>query len=307
MSSIAQSVSSYTDWFNKVPILSPAVKKDSCEIDHGLLQRRVWKVAALAIALLVASVFFPAAELLLALLSVSIILIMPTLCLKIAERAADKKAVEEYLNKELPSSLATRHILDNVKAAKQLLAEVEKRKDLSLDTVLDRVNLKGERLLDCGYWSDAKAKWYVESFKELVRKGVDFNKEKGKRIFEGAIRCSNPKLVEFLLSEKLVKSEMFSEAQQPVLWFDIGNYKTGELLKKHGFNINSKGDMGYTPLHILAEGKFIPNVEKYELLKQYLKWGADPSIATNAYMRNTAMQLTNDPKFKAILTEHEAK
>ena len=187
-----QSVSCCANWLNYVPLISPAVKKNSCETDDQFLYSRIQKIFCAAVACFVIAVYFPAIAVYSIFLGFSLFLLIPANH-RITKYVADKKAIDEYLHKDIPSVAATSRILQDKHLAKTLIMEFKKKKDGSF---LHKLNDAADSLFD--HISENP-----ESFEVLVRE-IDFKNLREKKVLENLLKSKNSITIEFVLSKELV-------------------------------------------------------------------------------------------------------
>jgi hypothetical protein len=284
----------YSSW-RWVPLLTPAVKQDSCNVDHDLLFSRIYTIAIAIIGTAgILSAVFPAAIIaipLFPILSMGIVF----LDMWIAERAANVKAVNEYLKMSYPSKSATFRIQHNFKAA-QLL--IDKMGDLN------KINEEGLRLLE--YAPD------INVFELLTSHGANIKTldKNGISYFERAVANENPAYLDSILRNSLVKPEDFNPTEQIKFWTNLGSVKAAYLLKQFGFNVNVRDNEGYTPLlrvvkdHALIPFRMVRKLGIEAHVTTLLNCGADRSITVlEAGIEKNAMQINTDPAVRMILEQ----
>ena len=291
-------VSGCWSYFRWVPLISPAVKEGFCEVDHSLIQSRIGKVGLAAIALLVAAFVIasacPAASFLIPLPTLLLFLI--PLDSWIAERAANVKAVNEYLDMNYPSRGATFRIQHNLGAARLLV---------SRNGNLNKLNEEGNHLL--GYIPD------LNVFKHLVDHGINLKgiDRYGTPFFQQIVEESNPAFLEYVLTQNKVAAADFTPAQQVGLWLHLGNLKAGPMLARHGFDVNVRGDRGFTPLLTLV--KDIPGRFGFTVghklgpamhAKTLLESGADKSLTVEDGGQKNALQISTNPAVREVLEQN---
>jgi len=273
-----------------LPLLTPAVKENSCEIDNSLLELRIAVVVAAALAVLVPAMLltiaFPMA---ISVVPLSFLLLgaMP-LDTWIAERAANLKAVDEYLNNRFPSGSAAFRLRNNFKAV-QLL--IHRKGDVN------KVDERGERLLD--YCSN------LDIFKLLINNGANIKgiNKFGTSYFQKAIENRNPAYLEYVLKKDKAAPLDFNATEQIQFWQNLGNIGAGHLLIKHGFNVNIKDEYGYTPLlRVVEAASKLCDVARLDLIIMLLICGADPTITINDEegVQKNAMDIAS-PQIRKIL------
>jgi hypothetical protein len=295
-SSISLANDNFTFW-RRLPLLTPAVKEDSCEVDHELLSSRINAVGIAAIGAMVASMIlvtaFPTAIFATHLSCLLVLGISLPLDMWLAERAADIKAVNEYLNMSYPSKSATFRIQCNFKAA-QLL--VSKNGDVN------KVNQEGNGLL--AFCPNLRV------FKLLINYGANIKSldKHGIPYFQRAVEDENPVYLEYILKSKKVKPDDFDPTQQVDFWTNLGSIQAGSLLKNYGFNVNVRDKKEYTPLlKIVKEASIMLYMRKLGIsahISTLLNCGADRSmtIDDNGIQKN-ALQINTNPAIRNILEQ----
>jgi len=117
----------------------------------------------------------------------------------IAEKAANVKAVNEYLTQAFPSQSACSRIQDNFKATRLL---INKKGDVN------KLDEEGHSLLGSICFPS------LDVFKLLVSHGIDI-KGVGRyeeSCFQRAVENENPAYLEFILKNNLIKTEDFDSA-----------------------------------------------------------------------------------------------
>lgn len=288
-------------YFRSLPIASPALKENSCKVDHSLLFDRVRIVALTALQFIAAicvigvAVSMPPVTIILGcagVLSIAVTIIFADPLLSI--RASNAKAVEEYLTKKNPSLDATFVIQHSLSAAKLLIS---KGGDLK------KINENGDALLD--YFPN------FDVFKLLVDHGA-YNQDRPISRFHDPIflrftRHENPAFLEYLLKKKIISTKSFSNDDQCYMWTTIGSVKTAHLLKEYGFNPNVRDNSGRTPLMKVATDDFMLSHELSPASKAkiLLECGADKSLTLldRNGSEKTALQLCIHPEVARILTD----
>lgn len=271
-----------------VPLVTPALKKDSYEIDGSLLNWRIGVVASAALAVLVATAI--AAPAFIPVIAHLIIVspVIPLLDGLIAKRAADVKAVDDFLNDPKASISTIVHISKSLNAAKLLI-----NRDGDLNKIVDRL-----RLLDNAY--------NLPVFKLLIDNGADIKAldRYGTCYFQHCIRDSNTARLEYILKSNKIKPENFTSTQQVNFWQNLGCRKSADLLINHGFDVNSKDDEGYTALLRIVKDPFsmnYSNLSVAESIKVLLDCGANPLISVEEEgIQKNAIQMNTDPEINAI-------
>lgn len=232
----------------QIPLITPALKAGSCEIDRTLLNKRIRNIFLISIALVIAAVFHPSFIFPLAALAIWVI---PALDTYRTERALDQRAVNEYLNpNHAPSRLATEHIYSNIRVVKEL---INKKVDLN------RKNDKNEKILVLGNFFGIEY-YDLKIFKLLLKGGYDIKPD-----FYNLLKDSNFEYLEFALKENIIKVEDFSKKQQSSFLLDYAkSLKTLRLLIDHGFKIDPK-----------VKGLSNLKLGNFEIFKLLLKNGYD--------------------------------
>lgn len=303
-------------------IFSPAVKKENCEIDNTLLKDRALKIFCVAIAGFVAAFCFPPAAIYLAFFSLSIIVI-PYIDSVMAGKAADRKAVQEYLQKETPSASARKRICDNIRLAQELVNK---------DNINKR-DAEGQYLL-----SPYKYKNPEGLFQAVARNGFNFanplpgHLDNPSSFFSELVENNHVEYLEFLLKNKFVTPDQFSPTQQFVLWKDITTAKPAQLLREYGFDINIRAQVeghGHhfltTPLlYAVHPVNYIPAANKIgraAYVRILLECGADPTMtreiermeqqrggnSVRVIRRLNAFEMHTTPQVAAVLEEFRPK
>ena len=300
----SSSISSISDC-NKcqwIPLLTPALKEDSCEVDRSLSTSRANKITLIAITAMVSTLILSLTFIPNAIIAAPIfLLVMGIIPLDIwlTARAANKIAVNEYLYKNFPSQSATNLIQHNFKAAQLLIknnGNVNKLNE-NLQTLLD-----GTPNLDV--------------FKLLINSGADVKILDNRRTsyFQKFVENKNPVYLEYILKNNLIKCDDFDSTKQVKLWTKLGSSKAGELLKKHGFDVNVRDNQGYTPLLRMAEeasrrvrSSYTLSSKKLSIFNHIttlLNCGADRTMTiTVDDVEKNAMQLTTNPAIKDLLKQ----
>jgi hypothetical protein len=303
---IPQSTSCWERLPSWVPLVTPAVKSDSCEVDCELLEARVTKLFFFYIGLSAVSLcslfVYPAAFIpiyLTALVSAAVLFTVRLLDEWIAKRAANVKAVNEYLTMNYPSEAATQRILYHLSAA-QLLVKKSKPGDIN------KINEVGDSLIGAlpGYGSK------LEVFKLLVDHGADLKATNRHRVsaFKTIVEIEDPAHLEYVLKNKKVIPSDFTPDQQVTFWLNVRNSKAIHLLKYYGFNINIKDSKGYTPLLRVVQkistydSIFWPKLGPIKYIAALLNCGADRSatVLENGVEKNAAALNTN-PALRHLL------
>jgi len=276
-----------------IPLLTPAVKENSCEVDDHLLNSRITVVVKAALVVLVSTMLlaiaFPTA---ISTMPLSFLLFggAPLLDWWIAERATNLKAVNEYLGKAPPSKSATFLIQHNLKAA-QLL--IRKKGDIN------KVNECRARLLE--FCSN------LDVFKLLIDHGADIKGLGfcGFSYFHSVVKDENPAYLEYVLKKGKAAPCDFDATEQIQFWQMLGSIRAGHLLIKHGFNVNIKDEDGYTPLLRVVQAAsdvfYVARLNIQVLISTLLACGADPLITIDDEgIQKNAMDIAN-PKIRGIL------
>lgn len=284
-----------------IPIITPAVNENSCEVDHFLLIARIATIFFTSISFLVVSLLLCPHGMFCVICIISPSLMgLPSIDWWLANKAANIKAVDEYVKKNAPSTSATYRIIKNLSAAKLLVSE---------GGDLNKLNEKGQRFFSSTYalGSDMKV------FQYFVDQGIDLitkTDSKNKTIFRSIVERENPEYLRYVLSNNKVKPNDINTDEQVELWINIGSSKTGKILHQYEFNVNVRDKEGFTPLHRLvraiSENKYFnwqfPLPEA--LVNTLLECGADKNLTVKVNgEEKTALQLCSDPAVKKIIEE----
>ena len=287
------------DCLNLIPFTSPALKKNSCDVDYDLLGKRIAAVAIVCIGIGVVPLLMPslfsAIPLtgLLSLIASPVVIIcgVPLLDWHLSEIAANVKAVNQYLTQPHPSKSATSRIQYNFSAAKLL---VSKQGDLN------KLNTEGEHLLN--YTPDPKI------FKLLVRHGANIKAvdQHGVSFLRRAAEETNAAYLRYLLKTHQITPQNLSANEQVDLWVNIGSGQAGHLLRQYGFNPNIRDDRGYTPLLTVVKRPY-----RYSTgglcsgahVNVLLQCGADKfmTVVDSDGVTKNAMQLSTDRTISQLL------
>lgn len=284
------------------PLITPALKQDSCATDRDLLNKRVWLVAAAALALFISSFLAPVVQLPLLLAAVGCLCVLP-LDKWMTERAADKQAVNEYLTKKTPSLAAWRHIRTHLSAAKRLIS---KKKGINKRAENKR------KLLDCLY--------DFEILKCFVKGHCHFTLN---QLILLSLTTES-KFLKLLLEEKVIDVNKLSKKDQATLLFclifAISSPQKIKLLKQHGFDLNMRHPTkkNKTALMCLAEScpkevNVFPSMYSIRIpftvasIQALLDQGANPNLTTRVksswgfYKDLTAYDLCQNERVKKLL------
>jgi|GEM_PF-1724031 len=303
---MARSLSVPKDNFNDwrwLPLLTPAVKKNTCEIDYDLITQRVHRIHRIAMAALVillsimlSPIVFPMAVKIIPLVRLLAITVVPLGFLAplldpwIAGRAVGRKAVDEYLGEAPPSKSATLHIQRNLKAAELLIAR---------NGDPNRINEDRGALLDhCSK---------LDVFKLLINNGADIKgvNKFGTSYFQKAVESRNPACLEYVLKQGKAAPSDFDATEQVQFWKNLGSIRAGHLLSEYGFDVNIKDKDEYTPLLRLVQAAskvyYRGNIGIQAHISTLLACGADRSITINDKgVKKNAMEIAN-PEIREIL------
>lgn len=280
-----------------VPLLTPAVEKDSCEEDKSLL---VWRegITMIAVGAAIYSGLFSSASLITMLAVPIIIFLSITLLDRMrAENGADRKAVNEYLNSDAPSIFATNRIQRSLQAAQWLVKE---------NRDLNKRDLHNRGLLS-EFTNEDVFKLLVSNWKGSINGGDALGP-----FFQRIVSLANPSRLEYVLKAGKVRLEDISEENQVNCWYLLGSVRAGELLKEYGFNVNVQFD-GYTGLLKVAESEafrehFQPNFPVVEHVRTLLKLGANRKMTVihEGVCKNAAL-LTANPAVRDILENYSPR
>jgi hypothetical protein len=289
-----------------VPLVTPAVKSDACEIDRELLEVRIQKVFSFAfpigamsiVTVLLIGTIYPVAGMALSLIAATAMLtplIVEPLDRWIAEKAANVKAVGEYLSMPFPSPLATRRIQHNLSAV-QLLVRTSKKGE-----VVNKIDSDGYRLL--GEVVDRhrllENQRNLNIFKLLIDHDADVTMldRAGITYFEMIIEKRELDYLKYILESRKVTPEHFTADQQVRFWTKVNRFAIGQLLVKHGFNVNVTDSTDDTPLLKLAKQGL-----NSQTVSTLLNCGADPTITVlHKGVQKNALEVTTNEKIRHIL------
>lgn len=221
-----------------IPLWTPAVEEDFCEVDHPLLIARCKVIGVICLPFILAlgtlSITLPAATVAIPFVP----LLVPFIMMfegRIARRAADVKAVNEYLTMEAPSESASSYIRHHLTAA-QLLVRQQGN--------LNKKDINGNPLLHFISHMDLKV------FKLLINHGanVKATNRYGSSCFEEAVENKNPGYLEYILRKGQAKPQDFTPSQQVKFWTLLKCQKAGRLLKCYYFDPNIRDQAGFTPI-----------------------------------------------------------
>jgi hypothetical protein len=246
---------------NYLPLLTPSLKGDTCIIDDSIEHKRMKIISTIALAILALPLVFPANLLIVVTSSLFSLIVFPLLPLDLwlTEKAANSRAVNEYLAKKLPPSKeATRRIHNSVSALKLLINLVKNSPSLDIKEVINRTDINGYRLLSL------EPKFSV--FKLLIDNGADVrlsNKgEYSEPYYLDYLTDESFDYLEYLLSKKILSPENCSPKEQQKLWLSLQGKKAAELLKQYNFNVNIEHE-GMTSLQKLGLDKSKWRSHKY--------------------------------------------
>ncbi len=283
---------SYWDYFKWVPVINPAVEEYSYTVDSALLASRVSAIAKIAFTLLVASIpmYLISAFGSVVLISMAAVtLSLPYIDSWAAERAADVKAVNEYLQKKDPSINAAKRIKENLSAAQMF---VRKKGDPNKPDRLGNTFSRHIKELD------------FDVFKCLVDGGMKLNAARMGEI----VQFSNPRFLEYLLAKKNVTAADFTPDEQVYLWRKLGNQSAAAILALYGFDVNIRDSEGFTPLLAVLECEKLNSLDSVVHVKALLQCGANKSLAvTIKGQSKTALELTDDPKIREAINNTVAE
>jgi hypothetical protein len=358
---IPQSTSYWERLPSWIPLVTPAVKSDACQVDYELLQVRAQRLFSCALCTAVVSVVaaptYPVTSVALFAITVTAmltpLLIAEPLDEWIAQKAANVKAVGEYLNIPSPSPSATRRIVTalliitiypitsvalfaiivaamlspplivepldewiaqkaaNVKAVGQYLnmrlpspsATSRIQHNLSAAQLLVRTSKKGEVVnkIDSDGYRLLDDQPNLNIFKLLIDHGADvrmLSKDK-MTYFEKAIKDKEirPDYLKYVLETGKVTPEHFTPDQQVHFWTKVDRFEIGQLLIKYGFNVNVTDSTGDTPLLKLAKQGL-----NSQAVSALLNCGADPTITVlHEGAQKNALEITKSESIRHIL------
>lgn len=201
------------------PLLVPALKpQDSCEVEYSLLRKRV---ATVAIPIILGCLIAVSAVGSLSLLGLTLIPIIGRIDSVLTERAADHRAVDQYIGQPSISPSATLRIRTHLRAA-QLL--INKNGDLN------RTNEDGGFLIDIGI--------NFQVFKLLIDNGINLkclNQHDVPAMFTAIIAKSDPGCLEYVLNNRNIGERDFTLTQRQKFLGMLGSERSFELLDQHGF------------------------------------------------------------------------
>lgn len=281
-----------------IPLVSPALKKDSCKLDYDLLGKRIMAVFLVCIGLTIAvpfalpCVFSASLTGLLIWITLPIVTIcaVPLLDWHLSNVAADVKAVNEYLTQPYPSKSAAFHIQHHFSAA-QLLVNKQGN--------LNKLTTEGEHLL--GYLADPKV------FKLFIQQGANIRAadQYGVSVLQRAVAEKKAVYLKHLLKTQTITPQTLSPDEQVDLWTKIGSGEAAHLLRHYGFNPNIRDHRGYTPLLEVVKRPY-SSLDRLSIgthVTVLLQCGADKlmTVVDSDGVTKNAMQLSNDPMIQRLL------
>lgn len=267
--------------------MTPAVdSNDPCRINNGLLATRV---AVLALPILVGYIMAPPVVAVIAAYRIALLLIPVVKWFDryLAERSADQNAVNEYLNSPVPSKSSAFRIQHRLQAA-QLL--IDRKGDVN------KRHANGPLIEDV---------FSIKIFELLINNGANIKAlNRFKEPIFHEIVSTEPYLKIALQSGKIQPSD-FTSDEQVGIWLKVQSLGAGQLLKQHGFDVNSRNSKGETPLLNLVNQVRHSTVAQYviiqsgsgllklavddkmkkptrDLLDILLKCGADPTVVSTS-------------------------
>ena len=225
-----------------IPLLSPAIKKNSCEIDRDLLTYRAQIITYVAIALVFPVLplvpYYPIVIIVVPLSSIMGMVTTLILDSWLTEKAADVKAAEEYIKLCYPSYHATYRIQNRANAAKCLAL---------LQGNFNKRNENGECILSSLY--------NFETFKTALNHGAQLTQRnaRGEKILFQVTAHKDYRYLKYALENHFIQVEDLSSNDQAEIWRTIENREAAFLLKKHGFDPNTTNSQGYTALMMIVK------------------------------------------------------
>jgi len=188
----------------------------------------------------------------------------------ITSRLAERLAVKEYLEADVPSSACINYLGKNLNGLRKLSG-------LTSDFYKNDIN--GNSILKNGFWLHN-----LEYFKCMVDKGFDFNRNQPNLpnwSYLTQIRDEKQHL-QYLLNARPGCVSSISVHDQHLIWSCIATKEEGEFLKSHGFDINMINTYNgrsvlynlITHLRIFEED----DQKDAELARILLDCGADPTL-----------------------------
>ncbi len=282
--------------FKCIPLASPALKQHGCAIDYDLVASRVMFAAFAALGIVVAgavvSAIFPAVGGFM-ILGAPAAYLLPAVDGWLSERAADRNAVNEYIQQIFPSKEATSRIQTSVSAAKLLVHEKANLNKLNADgeSLLTGIRDAGilEILIDGGIDIKAKLQSDRKYFERLLK-------------YDDRLPCA-----EVILKTHNLQPTDLSVEEQQLLWLSVGSSQAANLLKQYGFDVNIQKEDGYTALLCVADdkkvsGRFL-NPDRKALAALLLNCGAQRSVNLSDGTSINAADLTKDNTLRAIFNQ----
>ncbi len=233
------------------PFIKPAVRADRCELDTEILTKRIFAVAAVALAAIAVSFT------LVATCGLSTLIILPWISLIfviklddwLSSKMVDEKSIKEYLEKDKPSASATAWLQKRPKAVQKL---IKQKGDLN------KVNEDGQRLIEGVinplYVNEDKR--LFEVFEILIDNGVNLNLKDRHQFssIERIFQSANPQYLKYVIDQKKIPHDLTPE-QKFNFWFYLGHHPEtkSEEFKKLGLDRHIVNPDGLTPLKKLIQ------------------------------------------------------
>lgn len=246
--------------FSRIPVLSPAVRRNGVEVDKDLLFARMTSLFFAAIAVSAAS----AAVALLKPVHLFVCLATPVVaaatflalaCLDtyLSRRAAINGALRDFAVSVVPSFVTTNQIAASRGASSLVIHS-------KLD--LNKVDERGLRIADhlLHSWEDPSPA-VLSRISEFIRNGMRVEK---KDLFDAAKR-SDPSLLELYAKEGMLKPTDLTGNEQVALWKDAVSVAVLHALQRWGLNVNARDENRLTALCHVAR-KIYPSPDPSETM-----------------------------------------
>lgn len=286
-----------------VPLLTPAINRETYQLDDSLLGKRIKCVASVCIAATVVTLFYCPVIALVGLLWMPI----AVLDKKLSNLAIDKLAVREYLDVVNPSQKCFDRIGSNVNALRSLIEQT----DNFYKCTTDGIDL-------FRYCRD------LETFKFYVDNNFDFAREDhhiygyvGRfpdhnfnfTYLQRVVMHMDHTFLHYLVHSGRIAPENFTSEHQFRIWSSLSQVHMAPLLVQAGFNINVRSQFDPTPLQSLLLSddilRRLSSLSFEDHVRALLDNGADPHLTVMHERREkNALELASGyPEIQAIIRE----